>query len=250
MPNYALVRKPGKNFAGGITTSGLGKPDFRKALAQHEAYCEALKVCGLELIILDADDRYPDSCFVEDTAVVLDEAAVITRPGAESRRGEEEAIAEVLSGYRKILRILPPGTLDGGDILTADNHFYIGRSARTNSDGSAQFADYLARFGYTSSEIHVNEGLHLKSGLEYLGEGNYISTSQFSGMIKAEKCVLLNTEDSYAANCLLVNGRLLIPKGFPRSKEKVLELGYAVLEVEMSEFRKMDGGLTCLSLIF
>ena len=246
----AITRKPGRNFASGITTSNLGKPDFSKALSQHQAYCAALEKCGLEVIVLDADERYPDGCFVEDTAVVFKEAAIITRPGAESRRGEEEEILKVLSGYRKIERLTDPATLDGGDILRAENHFYIGRSARTNTEGSRQFSAILKRYGYSSSEIPVNEGLHLKSGLEYIGNGTYVSTIDFSNSVKAERLVVLKPEENYSANCLLINGTLLVAKGYPDSLNQLTDLGYNILSLDMSEFCKMDGGLTCLSLVF
>ncbi len=134
MYTKAIVRRPGRNFAEGITTSNLGKPDFEKALEQHSAYCNALTGCGLELIVLEADERYPDGCFVEDTAIVTSEVAVITRPGAASRMGEEAEISETLSEFRKIETIKFPGTLDGGDVLRAENHFFIGISGRTNRD--------------------------------------------------------------------------------------------------------------------
>ncbi|HVN57572.1 MAG TPA: hypothetical protein VMT63_04690 [Bacteroidales bacterium] len=250
MSATAIVRRPGKNFAAGITTSDLGNPDYKKVLSQHKAYCNALADCGLELVILEADERYPDGCFVEDTAVVFGEAAVITRPGAVSRRGEEAVIEKVLSEYRRIERIVGPGTLDGGDILRADNHFYTGRSGRTNAEGARQFSEIVRKYGYTSSEIVVDEGLHLKSGLEYLGSDTFIATKEFSGKVGASKVLVLEPGENYSANCLLVNGTLIIPGGYPGSKDQLLRLGYGIIELDMSEFCKMDGGLTCLSLVF
>ena len=247
---HAVTRKPSENFSSGITTSGLGKPDYKKALIQHEAYCEALKQCGLDVITLDADDRYPDSCFVEDTAVVLDEIAVITSPGAESRRGEENEIEKLLAQFRMTEKIRLPGTLDGGDILRAENHFFIGRSARTNAAGSEQLSGILKRYGYESSEIKVEKGLHLKSGLEYIGKGIFISAHEFSGKVKADKIIILDPDENYSANCLLINDNLLIAKGFPGLRSRLDQTGYMIIELEMSEFRKMDGGLTCLSLVF
>ncbi len=245
----AIVRRPGRNFSEGITTSALGKPDFEKALEQHAAYCSALESCGLELITLDADERFPDGCFVEDTAIVTNEAAVITRPGAASRLGEEAEISNILSEFRRIERIELPGTLDGGDILRVDNHFYIGISERTNREGAKQLSAILNRYGYTASSVPVEAGLHLKSGIAYLGYGNFISVEGFSGIGAGSNVIIPASEDGYSANCLRVNDFLLIPKGFPSSKMKILELGYAIIELEMSEFRKMDGGLTCLSLL-
>jgi dimethylargininase len=250
MYTKAIVRRPGRNFAEGITTSNLGKPDFEKALEQHSAYCDALAGCGLELIVLEADERYPDGCFVEDTAIVTSEVAVIARPGAASRRGEEAEISKTLSHFRKIETIKFPGTMDGGDILRVEKHFFIGISGRTNSNGARQLSAILSKYGYTASETEVGSGLHLKSGIAYLGKGNFISTEGFSKMAGSSGIITLDQEESYSANCLRVNDFLLIPKGFAKSKKKIVELGHIIIELDMSEFRKMDGGLTCLSLLF
>ena len=250
MYTKAIVRRPGRNFSEGITTSTLGKPDFRKALEQHSAYCDALAGCGLELLVLEADERYPDGCFVEDTAIVTGEVAVITRPGAESRLGEEAEISNTLSEFRKIETIKLPGTLDGGDVLRVENHFFIGISGRTNREGARQLSGILSKYGYTASEEEVGEGLHLKSGIAYLGKGYFISAAGFSKIAGSSGIIISDQEESYSANCLPVNDFLLIPKGFPKTKKKIVELGYNIIELDMSEFRKMDGGLTCLSLLF
>ena len=250
MYSKAIVRRPGRNFAKGITTSNLGKPDFEKALEQHAAYCNALVKCGVELTILEADERYPDGCFVEDTAVVNSKVAIITNPGAVARTGEEVEISRVLSGHWKLETIQFPGTLEGGDILRAESHYYIGLSGRTNREGARQLAAILSKYGFTSSEITVEAGLHLKSDIAYLGKGNFMSTPAFSKMVFPANTVILDPDESYAANCLPVNDFLLIARGFPKSKAKIAALGYNIIELEMSEFRKMDGGLTCLSLLF
>ena len=250
MYTRAIVRRPGRNFANGITTSNLGQPDFNRALEQHAAYCEALIKCGVELTVLDADERYPDGCFVEDTAVVNSGVKVISRPGATARRGEEEAIAGVLAGFGPRESITAPGTLEGGDVLRAENHYYIGISERTNTEGARQLSAILAKYGFTSSLIRVEAGLHLKSDIAYLGNGNYISTPVFSKIAHPANTIVLDPDEYYSANCLRVNDYLLIAKGFPKSKRKILELGYNIIELDMSEFRKMDGGLTCLSLLF
>ena len=201
------------------------------------------------MIVLEADERYPDGCFVEDTAVVIIEAAIITRPGARSRRGEEEEIEKVLSRYRTLERIEGPGTLDGGDVLRIEDHFCIGLSGRTNSEGARQLAGILSKYGYTSSEIDVKDGLHLKSGIAYLGDSNFISRKTFSGIHELATYIIVNEAENYATNCLMVNNCLLVPKGFPDSRKKIAEFGYNIAELDMSEFRKMDGGLTCLSLL-
>jgi dimethylargininase len=245
-----IVRRPGRNFANGITTSNLGKPDFGKALEQHAAYCEALIKGGVELTVLDADERYPDGCFVEDTAVVNSKVKIISRPGAATRRGEEEAISRVLAGFGTTESIIAPGTMEGGDVLRAENHYYIGISERTNREGASQLSAILATHGFTSSVVRVEAGLHLKSDVAYLGNGNFISTPVFSHVATPANTIILDPEEYYSANCLRVNDYLLIAKGFPKSKKKILDLGYNIIELDMSEFRKMDGGLTCLSLLF
>ncbi len=252
MPHYtrAIVRRPGKNFADGITISNLGKPIFEKALDQHKAYCEALTKCGLEVIVLEADERYPDGCFVEDTAVVTNEVAIITRPGNPARLGEEITIKEVLKQYKAIETIDAPGNLDGGDILRVENHFYIGLTDRTNKEGAKQLSAHLQKYGYTSSTIEVKDILHLKTGIAYLGNNSIIALDQLSNIINGSNTIILDPNESYSANCLRVNDYLLIPKGFPNSKDQIAKLGYNIIEIEMSEFRKMDGGLTCLSLLF
>lgn len=250
MYTRGIVRRPGRNFAGGITTAKLGKPDFGKALEQHAAYCEALIKCGVKLTVLEADDRYPDGCFVEDTAVVNSRVKVVSRPGAPTRLGEEEAIAQVLAGHGPTEAIIAPGTMEGGDILRAENHYFIGISERTNTWGANQLSAILAKHGFTTSVIRVEAGLHLKSDIAYLGDGNFISTPVFSHVAHPANTIILDPDEYYAANCLRVNDYLLIAKGFPKSKKKILELGYNIIELDMSEFRKMDGGLTCLSLLF
>ena len=250
MYTKAIVRRSGKSFANGITTSNLGRPDFSKALEQHAAYCDALIRCGVELTVLDADERYPDGCFVEDTAVVNSRVKVISRPGAATRRGEEEAITRVLAGSGPVESITAPGTLEGGDVLRAENHYFIGISERTNAEGAGQLAAILTTHGFTTSLIRVEAGLHLKSDIAYLGDGNFISTPVFSHVAHPANTIIPDPDEYYSANCLRVNDHLLIAKGFPKSKMKILELGYNIIELDMSEFRKMDGGLTCLSLLF
>jgi len=246
----ALLRRPGKNFADGITSSGLGKPDFGKALGQHQAYCDALEFCGLEIIVLDSDERFPDGCFVEDTAIVVREAAIITRPGAASRLGEETSVSAVLSNYKKIEQISYPGRVDGGDILRAENHFYIGRSKRTNRAGASQLTEILEHYGYTSSEIMVESVPHLKSGTAYIGNGTFISIDEFSNEFPGSNVIRIDKDEAYASNCLPVNDFLLISRGFPKARRKIVGSGQKIIELEMSEFRKMDGALTCLSLLF
>lgn len=250
MYTRAIARQPGKNFAKGITTSNLGTPVFEKALEQHTAYCNVLRACGVEVTVLEADERYPDGCFVEDTAVVTEKIAVITRPSNPARLGEEESILPVISKYRKVERIIAPGSLEGGDIMRVENHFFIGITKRTNVEGATQLSQILSKHGYTASLVHVKDILHLKTGIAYLGDASFIATDSMRRNVQAKRIIKLEPNEEYSANCLRVNGKLLIPKGFAKSKEQLGNLGYSIIEVEMSEFRKMDGGLTCLSLLF
>jgi len=250
MYSKAILRKPGKNFSEGVTKANIGKPDFEKALEQHSAYYNALLRCGLGITLLEPDEKFPDGCFVEDTAIITNEMAIITRPGVLTRLGEEIKISEILSEQKKIETIEFPGKVDGGDILKMDDHFFIGISKRTNKEGAKQLIEIFSKYGYSSSEIIVESTLHLKTGITYLGNGNFISIKEFSKKIQSANIICVEYDENYSANCLLVNDYLLVPKGFPKSKQKIIELGYNIIEIEMSEFRKMDGGLTCLSLLY
>jgi dimethylargininase len=250
----AIVRRPCLNFASGETSVDLGRPDVEAALRQHKAYCEALESCGLELIRLPAEERYPDSTFVEDTALLTARGAVLTRPGAISRLGEVESIAPVIGDYfENIHSIEAPGTLDAGDVCEAGNHFFIGISRRTNEHGAKQLAGILNILGYTTSLIDMrglNNILHLKSGLAYLSDRRLVIIDALSNQKEFSDYnqLRLNSNEEYAANCLSINGKILIASGCP-ALERELE-GYSIISLDMSEFQKMDGGLSCLSLRF
>jgi len=252
----AIVRPPGSNFAEGLTTSDLGVPDFALVLSQHEAYCHALEECGLELVRLPPDLRHPDSTFVEDTAVLTPKLAVLTRPGAASRFGEVDGIREpLLRLYQTVREIQAPGTLDGGDVCEAGSHFFIGISHRTNQEGARQLAGFLAAEGCTASTVDIRpltSILHLKSGIAYLDSGNLVVMEELAAReeFAGYNLIRVSGADTYACNCVLVNDRVLLPAGFPRVQASLNAAGYRPLELEMSEFRKMDGGLSCLSLRF
>ena len=252
----AIVRRPGKNFAAGLTSVNLGLPVFERALAQHDAYCQALESCGLEIIWLEPDESYPDSTFVEDTAVLTPRGAIITRPGAVSRLGEIETIEPVLRRYfAEVHSIIEPGTLDGGDICEAGEHFFIGVSQRTNEAGARQLATWLDSQGYSSSLIDIrglSNILHLKSGLAYLGGRRLIVIEALRGReeFSAYELIYLNPIEEYAANCLLINDRVLVASGFAETSKALENLSYQTIPLEMSEFQKMAGGLSCLSLRF
>ncbi len=252
----AIVRPPCASFAAGLTTAGLGPPDPGRALEQHERYCEALERCGLALTRLAPDDRYPDSTFVEDTAVLTPRCAVITRPGAESRRGETAAVRRALEPFYKMFHeIAAPGTVDGGDVCEAGERFFIGISERTNEDGARQLAGFLSRQGYTASIVDVRGVaglLHLKSGLAYLGGGWLVAAEHFAGCdgFIDYHMAFVDPAELYAANCVRVNDRVLLAAGYPGIERRLREIGFDLLALDMSEFRKMDGGLSCLSLRF
>ncbi len=252
----AIVRVPSENFVAGLTSVDLGVPDFEAALVQHRAYCDALVRCGLSLVELGPDAEHPDSTFVEDTAVLTERCAVITRPGAPSRSGEIVSMAEILvQYYDKLDRVQPPGTLDGGDVCQIDGHFLIGISDRTNEDGAQQLSVFLAAAGFTSSHIDIRgmDGLlHLKSGITYLGEDRLLVTDALAGEEELESFELIRVSEGeeYAANCIRVNDYVLFAAGFPKLRGKLDAFGYNIIGLEMSEFQKMDGGLSCLSLRF
>jgi len=252
----AIVRPPGANYATGLTTVDLGAPDLERALKQHEAYCDTLESCGLNVIRLAADEDHPDSTFVEDTAVLTARGAVITRPGAPSRRNETNNIAPVIRDYfSRVHLIEEPGTVDGGDICEAGEHFFIGVSLRTNEHGARQLAGFFESFGYSSSLIdirRVSNILHLKSGLAYLGGGQLVLIDALRGLneFSGYDLVCLDSSEHYAANCLEINGKVLIADGFPATRRELEHRGYQTIALDMSEFQKMDGGLSCLSLRF
>ena len=231
-------------------------PDIRMALEQHAAYCRALMECGLEVTVMPADAGYPDGTFVEDTFVIAERVAIATRPGARTRTGEVAAVAAALRRFRpRLAQIEAPGTVDGGDICQVDNHFLIGLSARTNEAGAAQLAAILASHEYTASTIDIRNHpslLHLKSGITHLGEQRFLLAPgfpPFRELADYEKIEVAAGED-YAANCVRVNDDVLIAAGFPRLVGILEKLKYRVRPLDMSEFAKMDGGLSCLSLRF
>lgn len=252
----AVVRPPGSTFAAGLTTVNLGVPDLTLALGQHEAYVRTLERCGLAVTRLPADPVHPDSTFVEDAAVLLPEGAILTRPGAPSREGEVASIRAALAGLVPAIgEISPPGTLDGGDICEAGRHFLIGLSHRTNEDGARQLASILSRHGYTSAVVDIRTIagiLHLKSGVSYLGGGRLLVIDELHGhpAFHAFDRLVVPDGEEYAANAIRVNDHVVLPAGFPRVEALVQLSGTPVLTVGMSEFRKMDGGPSCLSLRF
>lgn len=252
----AIVRLPASNFADGLTTVSLGTPDFATTIAQHQRYCDALRECGLALTHLDADPRHPDSTFVEDVAILTERGAIMTLPGAASRAGEVAHMRTVLPAfYAQLASIEAPGTLDGGDICEAGEHFVIGISLRTNEEGARQLAAWLQSLGYTTSFVDIRQTpgiLHLKSGISYIGDNRMVVIDALAGepALQPFELIRVAPAEDYAANCVRVNRHVLMASGFPLLEARLRALGYAVIALDMSEYQKMDGGLSCLSLRF
>jgi dimethylargininase len=250
----AIVRKPGNSYLNGLTQSTDGKPDLKKTLAQHASYCNTLSSLGVTVHTLEADEQYPDGCFVEDTAIVTPRGVIITRPGAASRSGETTTIEiELRKHYSHVAHIEAPGCVDGGDILETDSAFIIGISARTNPNGAQQLQHLLADLGYPSNIVDVRackQLLHFKTGVSALGEGLLVMAPNlptFPALSGFDKIILSDAEQ-YAANCIVVNEHVIIPSDCPLFKKEIERRGMKAIECDMSEFKKMDGGLSCLSL--
>ncbi len=249
----AIVRTPGKSMIEGLSSAELGPPDYELALSQHAEYIKALRNCGLEVHILSPDERYPDSTFVEDVALLTDKCAIITNPGAPTRKGEITEIRNVLEEYyENIEQIEDPGTVEAGDIMMVGSHFYIGLSERTNPIGTEQLIGFLEKYGKTGSLVKLEKVLHLKTGLAYLENNKLVACGEFLYKEEFQDFDILEIDEteSYAANCIWVNNRVIIPKGYLKALKTIEKTGYEIIEVDMSEFKKLDGGLSCLSLRF
>lgn len=254
--NNVIVRRPCRAVCEGITSAPeLGQPIYEKALAQHDKYIEALKKCGVEVTVLEADERYPDSCFVEDPALITRKCAIITNPGAESRNGEKNEIIGAVKKFfsdDKIEYIKEPGTLEGGDVMMVGDTFYVGLSARTNAEGIKQLGEILNKYGMECIQVPLEKVLHLKTGVNYIENNNMLVSGEFITKPEFEKYnkIIIPEEEAYAANCIWMNGTVIVPEGYPAVLKAVQDAGYETLVVDTSEFRKIDGGLSCLSLRF
>jgi len=249
----AIVRTPCKAMVDGLSSANLGKPDYQKALQQHADYIEALKECGLQVTVLPADEDFPDSTFVEDVALLTPRCAILTNPGAPSRRFETRSMfATIRKFYAEVEVIEAPGTVEAGDIMMVGEHYYIGLSERTNRVGADQLITILENHGLQGSIVELNEVLHLKTGLGYLENnkllacGEFLSKPEFQGFHLLE----VDPDEAYAANSVWVNGTVLTPRGFPKTMALIESAGYRIRQVDVSEFQKLDGGLSCLSLRF
>lgn len=237
----------------GITTADLGTPNYEQALIQHADYVDALEECGLDITHLNADENYPDSTFVEDVALLTKQCAIITNPKVTSRAGEIELIKQTVKNfYAELSFIRSPGYLEAGDVMMVDKHFFIGLSNRTNKNGAHQLIKILEKYGLTGSVVALTKVLHLKTGLGYLQNNNLLACGEF--LIKPDfrpyNILKVDSDEAYAANSVWINNQVLTPKGFPKTKKMIEKSGYKTREVDVSEFQKIDGGLSCLSLRF
>lgn len=253
-----IVRRPGRSVIDGIPgDEDLGKVDYELALKQHDAYIEAMKETGAEVDVLEALEDYPDSTFVEDPAVLTPEVAIITRPGADTRRKEIDFIIDTIKKYypeERIEYIKEPGLVEGGDVIMAGNHFYIGVSGeRTNKEGARQFIEILEKYGHTGEMVEHTDFLHLKTGATYIENNNILTTGEFANnpAFKDMNELIIPEEDGYSVNVVWMNDYVLMPEGFPETRKKIEESGdYKIIELDCSEIMKINGGLTCLSLRF
>jgi dimethylargininase len=250
---HAIVRKPCEQITNGLTTANLGKPEYLLALKQHEEYVNTLRFCGLDVKVLEPDENHPDSTFVEDTALLTRYVAIITRPGAASRTGEALQMQRVITAYYEhIFNIVEPGTLEAGDVMMMNEHFYIGLSERTNDEGASQLRSILETHGMTASLIDVKGMLHLKTGISFLENNTFLAIDAFRthSEFLHRNVIPVPDHEAYAANSLWVNGFVLVPQGFPITLNNIKKAGFKTIVLDMSEFRKLDGGLSCLSLRF
>ena len=226
--------------------------DLEIAQSQHHDYEDTLRHMGCEIRRLPEEPNLPDSVFVEDTAVVIKELAIIARMGAESRRDETKAVAALLREYRKLCHMESPGTLDGGDVLQIGNTIYVGRSRRTNKSGITQLIEFISPYQYEVVTVPVEGCLHLKSAVTRIGEDtllinkSWVDPQAFEGM----GLIDIDPEEPYAANALLLGGQLMYPSNFPKTLQRLQQKGIAVIEVNVSELQKAEGALTCCSLIY
>jgi dimethylargininase len=226
--------------------------DYAIALRQHEQYRDALRQCGCRVVSLEVNREHPDSVFIEDTALVLDEVAIMMSPGAASRRDEPRAIELTLRDYREVVRVEPPGTIDGGDIVRSGHRLYVGESQRTNLAGISALAALSRKYGYEVASIPVFGCLHLKSACSALPDGRFLVNADWIDVSPLPRDRLLQIPDSeaWAGDVLVVGERVIVSDAFPETIELLEREGWEVVPVGVSEFAKVEGGVTCLSLVF
>ncbi len=226
--------------------------DISKAIEQHNKYVQVLESLGCNIVKAESAPDLPDSVFVEDCAIVLDEVAVITHPGAESRRKEVAGIAEVLAPHRKLFYIQSPGILDGGDVLVIGKNIWVGLSNRSNSIAVEQLEKITSPWGYSVKGVEVTDCLHLKSAVTQVGENSVLLNPNWIDANIFSEFEIINTHPSEpnSANALVINDTVLFPKAYPKTAQVLKEKGYKIIQVDNSEVIKAEGALTCCSIIF
>lgn len=225
--------------------------DFARALEQHAAYVGALRAAGADVRTLPPQDDLPDAAFVEDTAVVVDECAVITRPGIESRRPETATVAAALAEVRPLVSIHQPGTIEGGDVLQVGRTLFAGQTPRTNAEGTRQLAAALAPYGYDVIAVTPAGCLHLKSAVTCIGTETVLVNPEWIDIdvFSRWRCVPVAPEEPFGANALLVGGVVHVTASAPLTRRKLDALGFTTAALDTSEFEKAEAALTCLSLL-
>ena len=249
----AIVRRPSPALRDCALTFLERQPiNFANAEAQHRAYVAALRQLGVEVLELDAEDQLPDSVFVEDTAIVLDELAVITRPGIATRQPETASIDAALRRFRPLVTIEEPGTIEGGDVLRIGRTLFVGQTARTNAEGTRQLAEAIADHGYDVVSVVPNGCLHLKSAVTYAGRETVLLNPDWIDvdLFARWQCIPVPPEEPSAANVLLVNDTVHVAASAPATRRKLTALGFETAVLDTSEFEKAEAALTCLSLLF
>jgi dimethylargininase len=246
----AIVRPPGASFVKAISSQGA-PIDVVLAQAQHREYRAALAAAGVEVETLPSDERYPDSCFMQDPALVYEGQAVIGRMAAPSRRGEEAGAAEALAKRFPLAHIVEPGLLEGGDVMFLPDRVLVGRSARTNRAGIAQLAVALAASGKPVLETPTGNYLHLLTAAAYVGRNTVLALADFGEhpAFVGRDVITVPPDEAYAANVLGLGDSVIVPAGYPTVARLLRDRGFAVFETPVSEFAKADGGVTCLALL-
>jgi dimethylargininase len=251
---HAITRRPPQSAVNGLRAENVGDPDIGLMTQHHDDYVAALRATGATVTVLDALEEFPDSLFVEDSALCLPEGAVVLRPGAPSRLGESAAMEPHLNQlYSTVVSLKGPGFIEGGDILTTETEILVGRSARTDSAGIAELADVVAPWGYTVREVITPEGvLHFKTDCSLLDDTTVLSTRRLSdsGCFDGYRVIDVEPGEEPAANSIRFNDVVFMPAGFPVTAQRVRDAGFVVQELPNSECQKIDGGLSCLSLRF
>jgi dimethylargininase len=251
----AYVRPVSRSIVGGCLLTYVQERaciDYERAVRQHEGYARSLEELGVKVRRLPAAHDLPDAVFVEDTAVVVDEVAVVTQMGARPRRAEVESSAAALARHRTVRRINSNGTLEGGDVVRIGRTFYVGLSTRTNSDGVEQLRRILEPFDYQVRPVAVTGCLHLGTGVSYVGGDAVLANRSWIDITQFEGFEVLDAApgEPWAANTMLVNGTVLMPAGNPRTQEMLEARGIRTKAVDISELEKAEAGLTCLSIRF